>query len=260
MPAMTPCRGLRARFFLEIFSGTGNLGRAVARVTGWMVLLWDICLGAEYDLRSPQKRRMILDWIRSGVILGIHLGTPCHSFTRARDVPPGPPPLRSNECPLGLPNLKPHDALKVLEGNVMMRFSAAVLRMCLRFLVPATMENPQRSRIWICPPILCLFRKSMVIWTVTHYCAWGRPFKKATGFLGVHVALRHLSAGVCHSSKRGICQYTGCPHIHLCGRTPSGQWKTKLAEPYAPRMCNAIARDFSDFQAARIAENFAKYL
>ena len=233
-PALAVTRALSFAVFLEIFSGCGNLAKAIARETGWCVLTWDILHGPEYDLRSPAKRRMILDWIRSGKILGIHLGTPCESFSRARDVPPGPPPLRSDEFPLGLSGLKPHDALKVWLGNLFMRFSAAVLTLCLKMMVPASMENPQRSRVWLCPPICKILRNKLCFWQVTHYCAWGRVFKKATGFLSVHVQLQRLSLGVCHSSKRGICQHTGNYHQHLCGRSATGQWLTKLAEPYAP--------------------------
>ena len=236
------------------------LAAAVAKHTVWPVLVWDICLGAEYDLRSPAKRHLISNWIKSGWIAGLHLGTPCESFSRARDVPPGPPPLRSNERPMGLDCLRPADQIKVTIGNMFMRFSAFLLSLCLRLGVPATMENPQRSRIWLCPPIAAIIRKRQVSWNITHYCAWGKPFKKATVFLAIHVALNRLCNGVCHSSKRGICQHTGGHHIQLCGRNSQGQWNTKVAEPYPPKMCVAIARDFSDFFVARIANNFSKHL
>lgn len=101
IPALNPHRSLASPVFLEIFSGCGHLASSVARYTGWPVSLWDISLGAEYDLRSPSKRRMIRNWVRTGLVRAFHLGTPCESFSRARDVPPGPPPLRSNEFPFG---------------------------------------------------------------------------------------------------------------------------------------------------------------
>lgn len=141
-----------------------------------------------------------------------------------------------------------------------MRFSAFLLALCLRLGVPATMENPQRSRIWLCPPIAAIIRRRNVFWNITHYCAWGKPFKKATVFLAVHVPLNRLCNGVCHSSKRGICQYSGGHHLQLCGRDSHGQWRTKAAEPYPPKMCVAIAKDFSDFFTARVANNFSRHL
>ena len=83
--------------FLEIFSGTGRLGKAVSRELSIPVLLWDITIGDEYDLRNFSNRQKIVGWMRARRIAGGHLGTPCQSFSRARDNPPGPPPLCSNE-------------------------------------------------------------------------------------------------------------------------------------------------------------------
>lgn len=94
----------------------------MAHYTNWNVLMWDINLGSEYDLQSSAKRRMIGEWINCGWVIGLHLGTPCDSFTRVRNVPPGPPPLRSDACPLGLPGLRPGVQLKVLTGNLWLRF------------------------------------------------------------------------------------------------------------------------------------------
>ncbi len=77
-------------------SGSGRLAKAVTRSNQWYSLLWDISLGEAYDLRSRNNRWKITGWIRSGLIRAGHLGTPCHSFSRARDRRPGPPPLRSD--------------------------------------------------------------------------------------------------------------------------------------------------------------------
>ena len=87
-----PSRPPSVKVFLEILSGSGRLGRAVGQATGWQVLLWDITLGAEYDLRNVASLRKISEWIRCKWVIAFHLGTPCESFTRARDVPPGPLP------------------------------------------------------------------------------------------------------------------------------------------------------------------------
>ena len=199
MPALSISRSLTVAVFLKIFSGVGNLSRSMASVCGCYVLMWDITLGPEYDLRSPAKRRLIGDWVRSGLILGFHLGTPCEGFTRARDFPPGPPPLRSDSQPLGLHGLKPHDQVKVAVGNLWMRFSVWLLLLGLRFQVRGTMENPARSRLWLCPPVLHLLRQKLVTWVETHYCAWGKPYKKPTGFLCVCVVTLATSSACCVS-------------------------------------------------------------
>ena len=102
LPALSPTKVLVVAVFLEIFSGSGRLGKEVAQVTGWPTLLWDLELGEQYDLLVFSNRLKIRQWIKAGWIRGFHLGTPCESFTRARDIPPGPPPLRSDQQPLGL--------------------------------------------------------------------------------------------------------------------------------------------------------------
>ncbi len=259
-PALSPNRPFASKVFIEIFSGSGHLGKSVGRLTGWCVLLWDIDFGPQYDLRNPKNRQLIGGWLRCGWLAGFHLGTPCESFTRARDVPPGPPPLRSDAFPLGLPELRPKDHLKVSDGNVFMRFSVWMMMLGLRFRVPGTLENPQTSRLWLCPPILRLLRKSQVFKVVTHYCFWGKPFRKATTFVSVLVQLTRLENSKCTSSKRGICGTTNRPHLQLCGQNKDGVWLTRLAQPYPQRMCNAIAKCFVDFEISSIAAGFEYYI
>ncbi|CAK0826987.1 unnamed protein product [Prorocentrum cordatum] len=177
------------RFFLEVFSGSGRLGRAVA-AEGLPVLLWDICLGPEYDLLSPQKRGLIRSWVRSGLVIGIHIGTPCNTWSRARDIPPGPMPLRSDAFPLGLPDLSVKDQAKVDAGNVFMIFSAGLMHEAIRANIPASNENPQTSRLWLAPPFVRLLRSSAVTFTITHFCQWGAPWRKATAFATASGPLR----------------------------------------------------------------------
>lgn len=248
------------KVYVEIFSGCGRLGRAVWRVTGWYVLLWDVLLGEEYDLRLAHNRRKLTEWLRCGALIGFHLGTPCESFTRARDVPPGPPPLRSDACPLGLPNLRPGDQLKVMTGNLWMRFSARMLTLACIFRVFATLENPQRSRLWICPPIMAVSRRRVAHLHVTHYCYWGMPYKKATSFLAINLRLNRLDNTLCVGARRGLCAFTGCPRQQLVGQDDQGRWRTKLAQPYPVRMCNALAKCLYDAEVEQIASGFDRLL
>ena len=165
-----------------------------------------------------------------------------------------------NLWPLGLPGLKPADQLKVMTGNLWMRFSAWLLRLALEFNIFATLENPERSRLWLCPPLQALFRRRRVHWVVTHYCCWGRPFRKATGFLSVNFELTRLNNTKCVGGKRGICVYTNRPHIQLIGRNSHGQWLTRVAQPYPVQMCNAISKCLYDARVSKVAMNLEKSL
>ena len=124
--------------------------------------------------------------------------------------------------PLGLPNLKPRDQLKQRD-NLFMRFSAFLLSLACRFCIPATLENPQWSRLWLCPPILAILRLGQVSLVMTTFCAWGSPFRKATSFLSVYVDLWRLQDHKCTSSRRWVCEYSQAKHVPI-------QWWTKIAE------------------------------
>eukprot|EP00438_Fugacium_kawagutii_P014095 Skav231798 [mRNA] locus=scaffold734:131220:155475:+ [translate_table: standard] len=112
-PALLKEGLLQFAVFLEIFSGCGRLGHSVREHCNWPVLLWDVTYGLAYDLTVRVNRQKIIHWITSGKVKAGHLGTPCNSFSRARDRPGGPPPLRSDKQPLGLSPLRPADAAKV---------------------------------------------------------------------------------------------------------------------------------------------------
>ena len=259
LPALSPTKVLVVAVFLEIFSGSGRLGKKVAQVTGWPTLLWDIELGEQYDLLVFSNRLKIRQWMKAGWIRGFHLGTPCESFTRARDIPPGPPPLRSDQQPLGLSGLKPHDQTKVVIGNIFMRWSAGLLALACMFKIPATLENPQRSRLWLCPPIQQIVRRRVCQLAVTHYCGWGMPWKKPTAFLAVHVNIARIETAQCKCSKRGICGFSGKPHVQLRGQDSTGQWLTKLAQPYPMKLCTTLAKCYYDYEVEQIAHNFASH-
>ena len=260
LPALSSFVKLTACVFLEIFSGCGRLGRSVARHCGWPVLLWDIDYGADYDLTVRANQMRIVHWITSGVVRGGHLGTPCNSFSRARDRPGGPPRLRSDEKPLGLDFLREVDATKVRVGNALMYFTCRILRLALFWRIPFTLENPERSRLWLCPAVRSLLKRRGTSSVVVHFCAFGTSWKKPTRFFGVHVELEILQHYYCKSSKRGICAYSGRPHVALMGQTKEGVWLTKIAEPYPQRLTQKLAQVFLNTELSWLANDFGKHL
>ena len=251
---------LKPSVFLELFSGSGHLGKAVVLHNNWPVLLWDLSLGGKYDLRLRRNRCLIAGWIRSGTVRAGHLGTPCNTFSRARDRPPGPMPLRSDACVLGLPNLSPKDQQAVSEGNLYMRFSVFILQLALLMCIPFTLENPARSRIWLCPPVLRLLRRRKVQQVFFEMCMFGTPWKKPTSLVGVHIQLETIGQHRCIGTKRGCCKRTGDRHVVLCGSDAKGNWKTKRAQTYPHAFCRSLARCFLDFEVQTRAEIFSMRL
>ena len=236
--------------FLEVFSGSGRLSRAMSR-RGYRVLAWDIRHGAEYDLRDPAKRRLIRGWILAGLILGVHLGTPCGSWSRARDIQPGPPRLRSDTHVLGLPDLSASSQSAVEFGNQMMRFSVSLLLVAKRMQVPCSMENPSTSRIWLAPAVASLIRSRAWSFVNTDFCQWGAPWRKRTSFLAARLDLSPI-VKLCKRTQ-GCCSRSGRPHQVLEGRAPDGRFWTAIAEAYPSTLCSRLALLFDDAIVCRKA-------
>eukprot|EP00974_Lingulodinium_polyedra_P024939 2412014-Lingulodinium_polyedra.AAC.1 len=75
---------------------------------------------------------------------------------------------------------------------------------------------------------------------------FGRPWRKRTGLLGVHIC---LEPAVRLCKGRGQCTRTGRPHQHLCGANKDGVFWTSIAEPYPPQLCKQLVQCFSDAAA-----------
>ena len=244
-------RRRHSQIFLEVFSGSGHLSSAMKR-RGFLVLRWDILNGESWDLLLRKNQQLIRGWLAEGVVAAIHIGTPCQSLTRARDRGPikavgqtgWPSRLRSDEFPWGLPQLvNPPDLIAVRVGNQLARFSASLLEHARFYRVPCTVENPAGSRLWILPPFLKLARTPEWRQIQTHFCMFGKPWKKATTFGGFFVDLTP-AARLCKG--RAVCDRSKRPHQSCSGKAPDGRMWTKVAEPYPATLCNKLAACFDE--------------
>ena len=194
------------------------------------------------------------------MLVGVHQGLPCNSWSRARDQPGGPPPLRSDQHVMGLPDLqRPGDVASVRVGNALMWLGVRFARACRAFGIPWSIENPARSRLWIAPQMSKLSRMRNVVFSVTHYCMWGASWRKPTGFLTWGLVMESIDSVRCIGAKRGLCVRTGEPHVVLSGKGPDGTFKTLLANPYPKKLCQALARAYMNADVASRASLFEKY-
>ena len=244
--------------FVEIFSGSGRLGRAAAH-EGLQVLWWDISFGDAYDLTLGKNQNLLMGWLASGLIIGFHVALPCQTFSRIRDRGGGPPPLRSDAWPWGLPGLSAALQHKVTLANNLTRFACRLCREAILRRIPWPLENPRTSRLWLCNSIVALTRRKNVTTVYTDFCMWAGPFKKSTTFVSYLVDLSGLAARRCLGSRRA-CARTGEPHQQLVGKRQDGVFWTKVAEPYPAPLCSFIAKRFWDVIAARTAQNFDRFL
>ena len=222
------------------------------------ILEMDTRWGDAYDLTVKANQQWVRGLLAGGTVVAVWMGTPCSSWSRARERGgKGPPPLRSNAHWMGLPELGPKDAEKVRIGNALMVFSASIFRLCSRLGIPCTIENPATSRIWGAPAMTQLQRLKSAVWLRTDFCQWGEEWRKRTGFLSCHVDL--CSACRLCKSCGGKCSRTHRPHRVLEGTNPQGVFWTHIAEPYPARLCNALVRAHADAIPRACARRLQRY-
>eukprot|EP00972_Heterocapsa_arctica_P089910 13263499-Heterocapsa_arctica.AAC.1 len=84
----------------------------------WPLLNWD-CVdfdifnakpghSEDHDLTSDSLWERLLRDIKSGEIDAVWFGTPCTTFSKARELPGGPRPLRDRLHPYGFPKVVSH--------------------------------------------------------------------------------------------------------------------------------------------------------
>ncbi len=250
-----------SRIALELFSGKGTFScewRRCVGLRGIPIFEVDVASGDGADLLVRRNQTLVRGWIRCGWVVAVWMGTPCNSFSRARENPnwSNVQPLRSDEHPLGLPGLLPHNQAKVTAGNTLARFSAGVLLLAARCGVPATVENPATSRIWKLPCFVQVARHPAARSWRSDFCQDGTPWRKRTRLLSVHV---NLSDATRLCSGRGVCSRSGRPHRMLEG-SDLGVPLTQLAEPYprglCARLCRAYANHFRAERSGKVASFF----
>ena len=246
--------------FLELFSGSGRLSKALRRRVKhrFHVVEIDIASDASHDLSKRALQDFILLLISLDKIAGVWMGTPCTSWSRARrNDGKGPSPLRSDSQLWGLDNLSTSDQDRVRLGNNLAKFSLRVFKMCWQARIPAAIENPSSSRFWLIPKVAHLLIHDRTSMHVTDYCQDGTPWRKRTKVLTCHLDFS-LVLRLCQGC-RGICSRTHRAHTQLCGQV-NRQFLTLIAQPYPTKLCNRIAVVFHNALMERLSRPMMKLL
>ena len=166
---------------------------------------------------------------------------PCVTFSVARKPGDGgPPPLRSDEFPMGLPHLRSRNLFKLHEGNQLLHFTCDLIALCQQNNVPWCFENPASSRCWMTPRVQSLGGRYIEL----DFCQFGEPWRKRTGLLHGGVDFSQL-ARLC-SGQKGWCSTTGRKHQHLSGTNEHGAFWTRVAQPYPLALVTMLAQSLSE--------------
>ena len=76
--------------------------------------------------------------------------------------------------------------------------------------------------------------------------------------MGVHLDWAGISGYRCLGAQHGICRRIGLCHQQLSGKNKNGVFWTKVAEPYPPLLCKAVAQRFVSTEVRVKANNLWK--
>jgi len=125
--------------------------------------------------------------------------------------------------------------------NRLIRVMVRLVWLCHQYGVPAYIENPLTSRLWIFPEIQALVSSGAARLHRIDFCQFGTPWKKGTRLLEVHDPSLSSALRVCTRSD-GPCCRAGKPHITLQGVDAQGVFRIARAEPYPKKLCAALAK------------------
>jgi len=188
---------------IEICAGTAMLSRCFQEV-GFDIMAVDhthnrfhplahIC---NLDLTLKSSWEFLEYVVRNFPVCFVHAAPPCGTCSRAREINLGgssqPRPLRSEDCPHGLPDLSTEEQARVNAANLIYQQLSAFLIMCTKMNIPWAIENPARSYLWDTEWMKTLQQFAKFYNFIA--CAWGatRPTKKS--FLSTLAGMERLVA------------------------------------------------------------------
>ena len=239
---------------LHLFSGPSDRHdgiRAILEKIGWECVDVDIVNASSHgrdssDLLDDALWQKIFSDISAGVYDFVWIGTPCSTFSRARERPPGPRPLRSLDQIRGLPKhlLTPKEQKQLDEGNFLAVKSSQAAGLCLGRRVGFAIENPEpvdkSVSIFLLPEFLDLAGLPGVRSVDFDQCTHGAETRKPTRVLYAHVDFSSLGGRCQHPPQwwnfqdaTGQSKWVHAPHPPLAGRVrDSGEFATKQAAAY----------------------------
>ncbi|CAE7493853.1 unnamed protein product [Symbiodinium natans] len=221
---------------LEIFAGSAGITSAAAsaglkRSVGVDNVRMPRRKGKiiQLDLLLLSHQGLLWKWLGSPGLVAVWLAPPCGTSSRAREIPcPGedePRPLRSVECPEGLPGLGPSDAERVAKANELYRLTARIWGFCCENDIVVIIENPYRSFFWHCSAIEHILRSEQAIVVQCDFCMMGGSRLKRTALL-------------CNSDLiTGLAVTCDGSHEHLPWKVQEGVLATKLETACPHQFC-----------------------
>ena len=237
--------GARARRVLVLFSGpAGRWDGLAAYLREWDILVDEVDVVNQAMINQDVVDDIAWEvWkakLGAGEYYFLFCGTPCETFSHARQMRPGPPPLRSVEYPRGIPTLSGKLKEQVRLGNLFACRTAEACTIIHGVGGGFAIENPRR---WGAEPslfgmeeIVELARMSSTGTVDLDQCCYGAVATKPTTLLYTRVDFADLARRCRHPPQRwtkpdGTVLWA--PHEPIVGRRQAdGAWATKALGAY----------------------------
>ena len=218
----------------------------------------DLCLqGAEGDLLDPIRIRWWRERILSRQVIGVGGGPPCETWSVARWLGSGPPPLRDRQSPWGLKHLTRKQHLQVSVGTRLLEAAMELLSLVMVHGGCGFIEHPQTATwmygtpcpsIWRLQEIKEMATADAVSVASFDQCVFGAAGVKPTTLMLVRMeAFREIATQM---GLRGRCPHGPGAHVGL-----AGAFRTARAKIYPEALNAALAEAFHSFVYRLSPEN-----
>ena len=254
---------IRTLCFIHFFSGyrrPGDLQHSIEEhyVQG---IVQVFCISVDYciqnengDLTSAVNQQWWKERLHSGAICGVGGGPPCETFSAARLLADGPPPLRSQLYPNGCPWNTKRGWNQVRLGSELMRFLLSMVLLAARYGACAFLEHPSYpiwaraqapASIWSSRAVRLLRRLDCAQVVTFDQCIYGCVARKPTSLLLIRLPC--LVADIQSRGLSGRCAHRRGWHLPLCGRDEIGAFRTSVAKVYPAGLNRAVSDAVAEF-------------
>ena len=234
---------------MEIFCGKANLSKRLRAKQFQVISVDHVALKGvpilRIDITKADQRKVLEELILLDKVLYVRFAPPCGTASAARNIQPGPPPLRSVSFPMGLQNLSFVQRQRVAKANFLYAWTCKVVMMLSAKGVAWSIENPASSLMWITDPFVELLEAipDLIAFSF-HTCMFGAKRKKDTAlWTSIHQLREHLE------------RKCDTQHEHLrWGKTAAG-FATAEECAYNDTLCGAWAEAIYDYA---LTQNLSK--
>ena len=230
---------------VEIFCGKAGLSKKLRNKFFQVVSVDHVAAKGipilKINIEKAAEREVLEELLQLEKVLYVHFAPPCGTASAARDIQPGPPPLRSYNFPMGLPHLTFVQRTRVSKANFLYAWTCKIILILAERQVGWSVENPASSLMWITDPFVHLLSMLPELIAFSfHTCMFAARRKKDTAIWTSVPQLRMHLERKCD----GL-------HEHLkWGKTATG-FATAEECAYNDTLCAAWAEAVFDFALTR---------